>query len=314
MIQQTALLVLDRPAHGAGRIDAPFGTPTLSVVLELLAHRGIAAVDVLDLTGSRPTAEVVRASPIVRDVWTSMPAARSVRRDWHWHLYDPQPIHPQTLDRHPHDRSAQWVTPSGGWSGWVRWDEARSLPSEPVLHRRLEEGRAPILGVDVLSGLDPVARAGSSAWDRFDASRALLLAEVGYRMPAGVEEVEPGVFVAPRARIHSTAALFGPCFIGEDTRIEAGVTIAAGSVVGARCRIGRDATLFACVVESDSCVRRRAEVSYALLDGAFSWGAWERFEGVSYPSVTHPEPRMRRAATSGAPREPVAAPALRRAA
>lgn len=79
-------------------------------------------------------------------------------------------------------------------------------------------------------------------------------------------EVEPGVWIARNVVLHPTARVEPPVFIGEDTRIEAGVELGPHAVVGPGCVIDRKATVRHSVVHSGSYVGEGLEVSRSIVD------------------------------------------------
>lgn len=57
-----------------------------------------------------------------------------------------------------------------------------------------------------------------------------------------------GPGIPSSARIHETAVLGSPVLVGEDTVVEEGAHVSAGSVLGKRCRVGRGATIEGSIV------------------------------------------------------------------
>jgi hypothetical protein len=50
-------------------------------------------------------------------------------------------------------------------------------------------------------------------------------------------EIQPGVWMGDRARVHSTVRVLGPCFLGARTRIKAGGVIAPGTAIERECEV-----------------------------------------------------------------------------
>ena len=51
------------------------------------------------------------------------------------------------------------------------------------------------------------------------------------------KEIQPGVWMAEGARVHSSVRVLGPCFLGARTRVKAGGVIAPGTAIERECEI-----------------------------------------------------------------------------
>ena len=100
----------------------------------------------------------------------------------------------------------------------------------------------------------------------------------------GVKEVQPGVWVAMRARIADTARLQAPCWVGEGARIGPRAVIGPMAIVENHALVGADAEIQRTLVGPDTMVGKFAE-----LKGSVAWGdTMIDWETGSVAKVTDP--------------------------
>lgn len=88
----------------------------------------------------------------------------------------------------------------------------------------------------------------------------LLSGRAGAALPAadprsGLEEREPGVFLAGGARVEAGSVLLAPVLVGEGTRVCAGAAVGPCAVLGSRCLVERGAEVARAVVWDGTAVR-----------------------------------------------------------
>jgi mannose-1-phosphate guanylyltransferase len=126
------------------------------------------------------------------------------------------------------------------WTGWVVLE--RSLLPQ------LNDARSEREVLDAIG-----AAAGGKEWvsevvdvldvrkphGLLDATRAVLRDRFRVPLHSG-RELQPGVWVSPRARVHPTARLLSPLFIGEHATIGRAATVGPDVVVSCRCAIAEE--------------------------------------------------------------------------
>jgi hypothetical protein len=82
----------------------------------------------------------------------------------------------------------------------------------------------------------------------------------------GGREVEPGVWMARNARVHRTAKVVSPAFLGENCRIGAMAQVGPGASIGRDCIIERETQVADSVVCSGSYVGRQLALRGVVVD------------------------------------------------
>ena len=83
--------------------------------------------------------------------------------------------------------------------------------------------------------------------------------------PAG-REVKPGVWVDSGARVHKTARLVAPCYVGSNARVQAGAVITRCSNLERNCDVGEGSLVFDASLFPHTMVGRGLDISTALVD------------------------------------------------
>jgi NDP-sugar pyrophosphorylase family protein len=83
--------------------------------------------------------------------------------------------------------------------------------------------------------------------------------------PSG-REVKPGVWVESGARIHKTARLVAPCYVGSNARIKAGTVITRCSNLERNCEVGEGSLVFDASLFPHTMVGRGLDISTAVVD------------------------------------------------
>lgn len=87
-------------------------------------------------------------------------------------------------------------------------------------------------------------------------------------LPAGLREVRTGVFVGARARIHPTATLIAPCWVGNDVRISAGAVVGPDAIIEDRSSVGRGCRVADSQVGPETLLGPQLQV-----EGSIAWGS-----------------------------------------
>ena len=83
--------------------------------------------------------------------------------------------------------------------------------------------------------------------------------------PSG-REVKPGVWVEGGARVHKTARLVAPCYVGSDARVQAGAVITRCSNLERNCEVGEGSLVFDASLFPHTMVGRGLDISTAIVD------------------------------------------------
>jgi NDP-sugar pyrophosphorylase family protein len=83
--------------------------------------------------------------------------------------------------------------------------------------------------------------------------------------PAG-REIKPGVWIDDGARVHKTARLVAPCYVGRDTRVQAGAVITRCSNLERNCDVGEGSLVSDASLLPHTMIGRGLDVSAALVD------------------------------------------------
>jgi NDP-sugar pyrophosphorylase family protein len=84
--------------------------------------------------------------------------------------------------------------------------------------------------------------------------------------PAG-REVKPGLWIDEGARLHKTARLVAPCYIGRNTRVQAGAVITRCSNVERNCSVSEGSLVSDASLLPHTMIGRGLDVSAALVNG-----------------------------------------------
>jgi hypothetical protein len=81
------------------------------------------------------------------------------------------------------------------------------------------------------------------------------------------KEVRPGVWLADGAKLHRSARLVAPVYMGAGTKVRAGSAVTRSSSVERGCDIGYGTVVEDSSILSNTCVGSGLEVSHAVVDG-----------------------------------------------
>jgi len=84
--------------------------------------------------------------------------------------------------------------------------------------------------------------------------------------PAG-REVKPGVWIDQGARVHKTARLVAPSYIGCNTRVQPGAVVTRGSNLERNCNVGEGSLVSDASLFPHTMIGRGLDVSTALVNG-----------------------------------------------
>jgi acetyltransferase-like isoleucine patch superfamily enzyme len=101
--------------------------------------------------------------------------------------------------------------------------------------------------------------------DLIEANRRVLAREFPELLMGGTE-VQPGVWVARNVSIHPTAKLSAPAFLGENSRVAAGVQVGPAASIGRDCMIERETLVSDSVVYSGSYVGQKLALRGVVVD------------------------------------------------
>jgi mannose-1-phosphate guanylyltransferase/mannose-1-phosphate guanylyltransferase/phosphomannomutase len=73
----------------------------------------------------------------------------------------------------------------------------------------------------------------------YGAHTDILQRKMSFPLPAGVQEIQPQVWVAQTAMIDAQARLMGPCFVGDHTHLGSQAEISSGVILGSCCFVDR---------------------------------------------------------------------------
>jgi hypothetical protein len=151
------------------------------------------------------------------------------------------------------------------WTGWglIRRADALLLPGrvrdEDAMEFFLRSG----IDVACLEVGRPL-RARSYA-DLIESNRRVLSKEFTGLLLGG-KEVQPGVWMARNVRVHPTARLAAPAFLGENCRIGAMVQVGPSASIGRDCMIERETHVANSVVYGGSYVGQQLALSGVVVD------------------------------------------------
>ena len=83
----------------------------------------------------------------------------------------------------------------------------------------------------------------------------------------GGREVKPGVWVDEGARLHKTARLVAPCYVGSNARVQAGAVITRCSNLERNCNVGEGSLVSDASLFPHTMIGRGLDVSTALVAG-----------------------------------------------
>jgi NDP-sugar pyrophosphorylase family protein len=84
--------------------------------------------------------------------------------------------------------------------------------------------------------------------------------------PTG-RETKPGVWIDDGARLHKTARLVAPCYVGRNTRVQAGAVITRCSNLERNCSVGEGSLVSGASLLPHTMIGRGLDVSAAFVDG-----------------------------------------------
>ena len=163
-----------------------------------------------------------------------------------------------------HRAKAQAVTPfhdaQGSLSYWIV-DAARLLSTSEDFPP--DEDR-------IINAPQPYQVQGyvNRLWDPRDFRRLAVDAFLGHCSiaPAG-REVKPGVWIDEGARLHKTARLVAPCYVGSNARVQAGAVITRCSNLERNCNVGEGSLVSNASLLPHTMIGRGLDVSTALVAG-----------------------------------------------
>jgi hypothetical protein len=152
------------------------------------------------------------------------------------------------------------------WSGWA------VIPASDILRQpaRLEPNdlfAALQTNTDSPApceeGIKPLS--AKSFEDLVEANRRVLGREFPGLLVGG-REIQPGVWVSRNVKVHPTAKLKSPAFLGENTRVGAMVEVGPSVSIGKHCMIERDTVVSDSVVFSGSYVGQHLSLKGVVVD------------------------------------------------
>ena len=151
------------------------------------------------------------------------------------------------------------------WTGWgvVRTADMLRLPAgleTAQLFTCLFENGSP-MGCE--EGKKPLS--AKSYEDLIESNRRVLSREFPCLMVGG-KEVQPGVWVSRNAKVHPTAKLRSPAFLGENCRVGAMVEVGPAVSIGKYCMIERDTFVSDSVVFNGSYVGQNLALKGVVVD------------------------------------------------
>ena len=162
-------------------------------------------------------------------------------------------------------RGARTVLCAGNWTGWASLDTDKIAQCPDVENvDALGEwvGRVAMKKhkIEVEHCLDMRTFAGV-----MDA-HARVLAKTVPGIMLSAREADPGVWISRNVRLHPAARLTAPVYIGEDCRVESGVSLGPGVVVGARSIIDARTVAENTVVFPGTYVGEALELQDVIID------------------------------------------------
>ncbi len=129
--------------------------------------------------------------------------------------------------------SAMTVNCGGEWTGWARvsaalLDQCPETDEPDVLAAWIKRQTRPQNRIEVEECLNIRSFGGVME------AHALALAKRAPGMMFAARESDPGIWISRNVRLHPAARLVPPVYIGEDCRVESGVSLGPNVVVGAR--------------------------------------------------------------------------------
>lgn len=85
--------------------------------------------------------------------------------------------------------------------------------------------------------------------------------------PVGTE-VQPGIWIAPSARLHSSVRILGPAYIGAHTRVEPGAMIGKGSSIEQQCEVECGTLISDSTILPSTYIGPGLSVSNSIVDGS----------------------------------------------
>ena len=158
-----------------------------------------------------------------------------------------------------------WREKKLNWSGWgvVRTADILCLPpgleESEVFAALLENGG------DMLCDEGRRALSARSYEDLVDANRRVLSREFAGLLVGG-KEIQPGVWVSRNVKVHPTAKLRSPAFVGENTTVGAMVEVGPATSIGKNCMIERDTQVSDSIVFSGSYVGQHLALKSVVVD------------------------------------------------
>ena len=151
------------------------------------------------------------------------------------------------------------------WTGWAVLT-ARDLagvelePDDPALCAQLQETNPEIILND-----GPKPLSARSYADLVEANRRALGREFPNLLIGGVE-IQPGVWASRNAKVHPTARLRSPMFLGEHTVLGPMVEVGPGASIGDHCIIERETIVADSIVYRGTYVGERLSLHSVVVD------------------------------------------------
>ena len=152
------------------------------------------------------------------------------------------------------------------WSGWARLPGSVLIACAAGADSRQALGRALLMTPRARPVVVEAAASAETAADLLAAARSLL-ATPDYPIGIARRPDGAGVWLGNGARIHPTATLVAPVYVGDRVLVAAGAVIGPDAVIGARSIVDRDATVVDSIVAPQSYVGAGVMLQHAILDG-----------------------------------------------